>query len=310
MATYRLWPSTNGPSSAAGDTENYTLGLEFSVSSSAEFTGWYFWTRNSCVVTFSLYRVDSESTGTLLAQVSNVNLSVLSGVWRYQAQAMPVTLVPGQRYRACVTSSSDNFYCSTSAYWSSGAGSAGRTNGILSAPNVSDATGNDQCSFIIGASPAFPTSAFSGSNYWIDVEVSDTDTDTEGSVNGTVTRSGTVTGKRNPVGSANGTVSRAVTITGKRVPVGTVSGSVQRNVTVVGGTDKSGSVNMTMSRQVTITGQTPGDEPPVPPGNTRSDKEYNYQQWLYEDEEEPLTMLDYFYLNGEDQAKLNRPEQS
>jgi hypothetical protein len=309
MATHRLWPSTNGPAAAESDTENYTLGVEFSVSATANFTGWYWWCRTAGTFTFSLYRIDSASTGTLLAQVASVSLAAPLGEWKYQNLAMPVSLVAGQRYRATITSSTNNFYCATSNYWSSGAGSSGITSGILSAPNGSDATGNDQCAFIVGASPAFPTSAFNFTNYWLDVEVTDVSTTKQGAVNGTMSRAGTVTGKRNPVGSASGTVSRSVTIVGKRVAKGSVSGTIQRNVTVVGGTDKFGSVNMVMSRQVTITGKTPVDAPPVPPGNTRSDKEYNYQQWLYEDEDEPLTMLDYFYLNGEDQAKLNRPEQ-
>lgn len=309
MAVYRLWPATNGPGVATSDTENYTLGVEFYVTSAAQFTGWRFWCNTASTVTFSLYQVDSATTGTLVGQVSNVSLAAPLGEWKYQALAMPVNLTINQRYRAVITSSTDNFYSATGAYWTSGAGSAGITNGILVAPNTSDTTGADQGSFIVGASPTFPTSGFNGSNYWIDPEVSDTETAKQGAINLTMTRSVVIDGARSPVGSLNSSMTRTFTCEGKRPAVGSVSFSMNRNVSITGGLVKAGSVSMTMSRMLSITGQHPFEPEPPAPGNTRSDKEYNHQQWLHPGPEiDPYTMLDYFSLNGEDKNKLNRPE--
>lgn len=308
MAVYRLWPSTSGPGAATADTENYTLGTEFEVSSAANFTGWYFWCQTAATVTFSLYQVDSAGAGTLVGQVTGVSLAAPLGEWKYQAIAMPVGLTIGQRYRATVTSSTNNFYCATSNYWNSGGGSAGITNGILSAPNVSNAIGNDQGSFLVGASPGFPTGGFNATNYWVDPEVSDATSVKQGSVDLTTSRSIAITGVRTPVGFLSGSTSRNIQIDGKRIPQGSITISMNRNISITGGAVKAGSVSMNMSRNITITGQHPDEVLPPPPGNTRSDVEYNYQQWLHPGPEtDPFTMLDYFSLNGEGQDKLNRP---
>lgn len=307
MATYRLWPATSGPGAATADTENYSLGVEFSVSSASEFTGWYWWARTAATITVSLYEVTSATTGTLVNQVTGVTIAAPLGEWKYIPVVLPTTLTIGTRYRAVVTSSTNNFYSSTANYWTSGAGSAGITNGILTGHNVSDTTGNDQGSFIIGASPAFPTSAFNGTNYWIDVEINDAATPQEGSLAFTMTRNVTIDGKRNPVGSLAMFMQRTFTCTGKRVAQGSLNFTMTRNVSITGGAVKAGSVSMSMTRIFTITGQHPADVLPPAPGNTRSDVEYNYQQFTTVGEPDPLTMLDYFKLNEPDQSKLNRP---
>lgn len=308
MAVLRLWPATNGPAAATVDADNYTLGTEFYVTGSAQFTGWYFWCNTASTVTFSLYQVNSDVSGTLIGQVSNVNLAAPLGEWKYQALAIPVNLTINQRYRACVSSTTNNFYSSTSQYWNTGPGSAGITNDILSAPNLANATGGDQGSFVTGGTPAFPTNGFNSTNYWIDPEVSTTDSAMDGELNLSMSRAIVIDGVRSPVGSLAGTVSRNIQVDGKRMPVGTINMTLNRNINITGGNVKSGSVSMNMSRNITITGQHPTEVEPPAPGNTRSDIEYNHQQFLYPGPEiDPFTMLDYFSLNGEDQAKLNRP---
>lgn len=64
-------------------------------------------------------------------------------------------------------------YSSTGLYWSTGPGSAGITNGILTAPRRADAEGLLQGQFNVGAVMTFPANEFNATNYWVDVLVDD-----------------------------------------------------------------------------------------------------------------------------------------
>lgn len=177
MATYRLWPATDGPATATIDDTAYTLGVEFEVTSPVNFTAWNWWCQTSATVSFGLYRVTSDTTGALLA--SRADVSVAAGGWRRTEASAPIALVPGERYRAVVFSTFDNFYTATSQYWlGGGPGATGLTNGPLRAFSTAEATSSDQGSFISGASMAFPNNAFNGANYWIDPEVADAEPST------------------------------------------------------------------------------------------------------------------------------------
>lgn len=309
MTVYRLWPSTSGPGAATADADNYSLGVEFQVTSNCNFTGWYFWANTAATATFSLYQVINSSSGTLLNQVSSVSIAAPLGEWKYIPVVLPTSLTTGVRYKAVIHSTTNNFYSSTSLYWSTGPGSAGLTNGILSAYNSANASPG-QGSFAVGSTPAYPTTAFNHTNYWIDLEVDDdTGAAPEGELNFTQSRPVTINGLRSPVGSLAAQVTRAFTCEGKRSPVGTLNFAVNRNFSITGGAVKVGDVNMNVSRQITITGQHPSEPMPPAPGNTRSDIEYNYQQFITVGELEPLTMLDYFKINEPNQGKMDRPQE-
>lgn len=174
MTKYRLWPSTNGPASVAADTDNYTLGVEFYVTEAANATAVFLWRPASSpetTFTVGIYRIDGPTTGTLLGSVAGNVAPANANAWHRVALASPIALTPMQAYRAVVFSTTDNFYSATGGYWNSGPGSAGLTNGILNAPNVTNSENAAQGSFVGGNSLAFPTSGFNATNYWIDTEV-------------------------------------------------------------------------------------------------------------------------------------------
>lgn len=179
----RLWPATNGPSTNFTDASSYTLSTEFEVSEECNATRAYIWCRssgqNTASQTVILYRVDSATAGTEIDRTTSGTLTTNS--WNEVLFNGPITLVPGQRYRICYTASpgsASSGFSSTASYWSSGDGSAGITNGILTAPNETNATGNDQGGFFFGGL-GFPNSSASASNYWIDIGIQAETTATE-----------------------------------------------------------------------------------------------------------------------------------
>jgi hypothetical protein len=179
MATYRLWPATDGPDDPISDLTAYTLGVEFYVTEECDLNAFYFWlpTGGSTTSrTFRLYEITGLNTGDEVADTEVVTGS--GGVWtadawnRFALDA-PVALTPDQRYRAglWMPGAVDLRYSATSNYWSSGAGAAGITNGPLEAPQASEATDEDQGQFI--DADDYPSLSFNSANYWIDVEVED-----------------------------------------------------------------------------------------------------------------------------------------
>lgn len=175
MPSYRLWPATDGPASSAGDPDNYTLGVEFYVTSAARFIAWHWWAQTAGIdCAFALWQIDGPTSGTNLATLSGQGADFTAGQWnRVQAES-PIELIPNQRYRATITSITDGFYSATGVYWTGGGpGTDGITNGLLVAPNTTNATNGAQGAFVGSSVPTFPTSGFNATNYWIDLEVSD-----------------------------------------------------------------------------------------------------------------------------------------
>lgn len=173
MAEYRLWPATDGP---ATDEANppINLGTEFNVSTTAWITKIHFWRATLSEV--------GPVTGAVYAVVGATQLSgtavtfTLSGVgWHTVTLPTPVQITAGVRYIATIRHA--DHYAGTGGYFTSGPGSAGITNGILTAPSaaaVSSAPiGNGR--FDEAGAIAAPTSTFNGGNYWSDVSVTDVD---------------------------------------------------------------------------------------------------------------------------------------
>lgn len=171
MTDYRIWPATNGPGADNADNA-INLGTQFSVSAQ----GWviairyYRSTANINPDDLRLWQVDSAVVGTSLASV--VPPAAGSTGWQEVALATPIELTPAQVYK--VVAHMPTHFVVTPNYWTIGAGSAGITNGILTAQSHAASTGG-QGTFTYNASPVFPTSTFNGGNYWVDVVVTDVD---------------------------------------------------------------------------------------------------------------------------------------
>ena len=185
MATYRLWPSTSGGSSA-GDFMSVDLGLQFSVTQAGcTFTGWYWWVATGQDATaanysYRLFSTTNGTTGTLIAGPVTPS-SLAANAWNFTAVS-PVTLTSGTTYVAVVSySDSSAGYAETDNYWTSANLSANAlTSGPLTAPistlAVGYASGTGQCSYNEPANTTthFPVSTFSATNYWLDVQITQT----------------------------------------------------------------------------------------------------------------------------------------
>lgn len=198
MTDYRVWPATNGPDTSGSDGTPINLGLEFYVTSQAWCTHARVYRGTDAVEpdNLRLYRADSSSSGTLLAEITAPVFT--STGWQEVEFDTPIELTPLQPYK--VVSHNPDHYTATGGYWAPGGpGEGGRTNGILVAPDTNQTAA--QATFGYGP-PGFPTGTFGGGNYWVDVVVTDTDptssatVDLEGSTQAASSATGTLTVSR------------------------------------------------------------------------------------------------------------------
>lgn len=171
MTDYTLFGQPASPATLAADATAYTLGVEFACSVAAPLTALWFYSAPGAAAlpgTIALYEV----TGQVLVHSETPSWSGAAGSgWVRAAFASPPSLTGGTNYRAAVLqASAANWYSSTSNYWSSGSGSAGITNGPLSAPASGSADNGGTGSYAVGATLAYPATG-TPDNYWIDVEV-------------------------------------------------------------------------------------------------------------------------------------------
>jgi Domain of unknown function (DUF4082) len=172
VATYTLFSQGATGATLASDTSTYTLGVEFSVSSSGyTLDAVWFYSASGATdlpVTIGMFEV----TGGTLVHSESASWSGAGGSgWVKASFSSPPSLTSGTNYKAVVFhSTAVNWYAGTSFYWSSGAGSGGITNGVLSAPNDSGATPG-QDSYATAGSISNPNGAIHATNYWVDPEV-------------------------------------------------------------------------------------------------------------------------------------------
>lgn len=175
MTVQRIWPAINGPNTSGSDGQAINLATEFEVTVPAWVTSLWFYRGTIDVQpdNLRLYRVDSATTGTVLAELSAPVLGATLG-WREFPLVTPVPLTVGQAYR--VAGHFPSNYTATGGYWTgAGPGGSGITNGFLVAPDDATATASDQGSFNYDAVPRMPDNSFGGGNYWMDVSVTDVD---------------------------------------------------------------------------------------------------------------------------------------
>jgi len=178
VATYRLWPATSGGSSA-GDFMSVDLGVQFRITQpGCTFTGWYWWVASSGQDTtagnyaYRLFSTTNGTSGTLIAGPATPS-SLTAGAWNFLA-ASPVALASGSYYVAVVTyDSSGSGYSVGMSYWTTGTvGTSGITQGPLYAPPASLALDGAQGTYNEpSTSPYFPAQGITGTNYWIDVQI-------------------------------------------------------------------------------------------------------------------------------------------
>jgi hypothetical protein len=206
MTTYRLFPSTDGPSTAASYSGGFQAGVVFGVTSISWFQGYWWWVcanggQSTSPQEFALWQVYGSGQGVVVPG-STVTSGTLQAGWNWVPLAEPIPLSvannpanpSGDGAAVYIASTAFNgpfpFNTGPSTAGQFGSGevhSAGIINGPLAA--YSDQTGSAKSPAIGGGlaqgefatvgPPAAPTSAppnnsTSSSNFWIDVQVSDT----------------------------------------------------------------------------------------------------------------------------------------
>lgn len=170
--TYRLWPTTDGPASAAADTTGYSLSTEFEIISVAKIEGFYWWCANGADTTpktFQVFSLTGAGTGTAVPGTLVDSGTLVQNTWNFVPLAIPVSLSVGQRYRAVVYfAGGSNWYAATGSGWT-----ADLVNGLLSAPSTANATGNIQSGFRVATGAIDVPNSSGGSNYWVDLLVRD-----------------------------------------------------------------------------------------------------------------------------------------
>jgi hypothetical protein len=172
--SYRIWPDTPGPATDSGDPTGYALGVQFTLSQNATFTGIWFWraaVTDALPTSAAIFQVTGPGAGTLVSG-TNVTFGATTDTgWIKAPSSAGVVLIAGVNYKAVAAQSGGGaWYSATAHYFDTGPGAAGITSGIISAPNNAGADGG-QDTFNVGGTLAYPASSFNATNYWVDVEV-------------------------------------------------------------------------------------------------------------------------------------------
>jgi hypothetical protein len=198
MTTHRLFPSTNGPSSAVSYGGPFDAGVGFEVTSGGIwFEGYWWWVCPSgaptAAQTFALWQVYQGGSASIISAATVTSGTLTPGQWNYVPLLNPVMLsvgggadfahadVGGTAYYIACTAFTGGFPDTGGQYGSGGPYAAGITSGPLTA--FSDTSGSLGAPFgtaqgmfstsgSVTSGPPFVGS--SSSNFWMDVQVSDT----------------------------------------------------------------------------------------------------------------------------------------
>ena len=183
MATYRLFPSTSGPSSAASYSGPFLAGLQFEVTTGGTWLDGYWWWvcptgQPTVPQKFALWQIYNTSEGVLVATATVTSGTLVPGQWNYVALDTPVPLAVGVTYVAS-TGLSGGFPITDNQFGPGEQYSAGIIDGPLSA--YSDITGSLPSSFgmnqglfsTAGTDPTvnMPVDGFNSANFWLDVQI-------------------------------------------------------------------------------------------------------------------------------------------
>lgn len=177
VATYDLFGQPPGWAALTADTTAYTLGVQFSVALTAGQTaiasGIRFFSASGAGELPQKITVFAVSGHGIVESETAAWSGAAGSGWVTALFAVPPALASGASYKAAVTDTTvvpPNWYSAIGAYWSTGPGAAGITNGPLSAPNNAGGDGG-QGTFNQGLLVTYPLTSFNATNYGVDVVV-------------------------------------------------------------------------------------------------------------------------------------------
>lgn len=170
MTGYTLFGQTGG-TTLNGDTTGYTFTMQFSLSQALPLTGVWWYSAPGATVLPGQCGVFDDTTQDLAASDTSPSWSGDAGSgWVRCPFDGSVTLEKGTAYKVAVCyAGGSEWYSNSNAYWSSGAGGNGLTNGPITAPNSADAAPG-QDAYADSSVLTYPTTTLAD-NYWVDVEV-------------------------------------------------------------------------------------------------------------------------------------------
>lgn len=195
MATYSLFPATNGPSAATSWGGSFLAGVLFKPTSGGCFLTAYRWWvcpsggQSTAPQKFALWAIKGNGSGVLIP-AATVTSGTLAAGWNFVPLAAPVPLAIGTAYNAC-TGFTGPFPDSDTTGTGTGAGDSygtgGHTSGITQGPLFAysdqghagaEPYGTGQGLFGTGGtdpSVTMPAGGSNSANFWMDLQVSDTD---------------------------------------------------------------------------------------------------------------------------------------
>ena len=179
---FRLFSSTNGPSTPVSYSGPFLCGVVMAVTAGCWLDGYWWWVcpsdQSTAAQKFALWCLYASGSGSLIPDSTVTSGTLTAGQWNYVPLAAPVPLAMGATYVAA-TGFTGNFPDTGSQFGSGDPYSGGIVSGPLTA--YSDATGSNPSPFqtaqsvfsVAGTDPAahMPTYGSSSSNFWMDVQV-------------------------------------------------------------------------------------------------------------------------------------------
>jgi hypothetical protein len=184
--TFRLFPSTNGPATAATYTGPFLAGALFEVRTGGTWLEGYWWWvcgsgQSTAAQKFALWQVHNNGAGTLVASATATSASLTPGQWNYIPLTTPVPLAIGATYMIS-TGLSNGFPITSNQFGAGEPYAAGIVNGPLTA--FSDLSGSMPAPFgmnqglfgTAGTDPTvnMPVESYDSSNFWTDLQIGNT----------------------------------------------------------------------------------------------------------------------------------------
>lgn len=194
MGTYRLFPSTSGPSSPVSYSGDFMSGVLFCVTSFSWFQGYWWWVcptgQSTTPQKFALWQVYGPGEGNVIPGSVVTSGALTAGQWNYVPLPAPIPLSIGNVsgvgaavYEAA-TGFTGSFPDSNGQFGSGGPYASGITSGplfaysdqVAAAPAPTSVTSFQGAFGVAGTDPAvyLPAQGSSSSNFWMDLQVSDT----------------------------------------------------------------------------------------------------------------------------------------
>lgn len=194
MGTFRLFSSTNGPSTPVSYSGDFLAGILFCVTSNSWFDGYWWWVcpsgQSTAPQKFALWQLTGPGQGNLIPGSVVTSGPLTAGQWNYVPVPTPLQLSIGNlsglgaaMYEAA-TGFTGGFPDTSSQFGAGDPYATGITSGPLfaysdqgaSAPCQASATSFQGSFGVSGTDPSvnLPAQGSNSSNFWMDVQVSDT----------------------------------------------------------------------------------------------------------------------------------------